>query len=110
MGFANLPICMAKTQYSLSHDPTLLGRPTGFRVPVRDVTLAAGAGHGVQLLRSPRRDRHRPDVGCEASTETRSAYLHDDLAPVAEHCPVDLRNRRCSDRFVVELAEELSHR
>jgi formyltetrahydrofolate synthetase len=35
---------MAKTQYSLSHDPSLLGRPTGFRVPVRDVLLYAGAG------------------------------------------------------------------
>ncbi|MFI5226219.1 MAG: formate--tetrahydrofolate ligase [Candidatus Limnocylindrales bacterium] len=44
LGFGNLPICMAKTQYSLSHDPTLMGRPTGFRVPVRDVRLSAGAG------------------------------------------------------------------
>jgi formate--tetrahydrofolate ligase len=44
LGFGNLPICMAKTQYSLSHDPSLLGRPTGFRLPVRDVTLSAGAG------------------------------------------------------------------
>jgi formate--tetrahydrofolate ligase len=43
-GFGNLPVCIAKTQYSLSHDPTLLGRPTGFRFPVRDVRLAAGAG------------------------------------------------------------------
>ena len=44
MGFGHLPVCMAKTQYSLSHDPSLLGRPTGFRVPVRDVSLSAGAG------------------------------------------------------------------
>ncbi len=44
MGFGSLPICMAKTQYSLSHDPKLLGRPTGFRVPIREVRLAAGAG------------------------------------------------------------------
>ncbi len=44
LGFGNLPICMAKTQYSLSHDPTLMGRPTGFRVPIRDVRLSAGAG------------------------------------------------------------------
>jgi formyltetrahydrofolate synthetase len=44
MGFGHLPVCMAKTQYSLSHDPSLLGRPTGFRVPIRDVVLAAGAG------------------------------------------------------------------
>jgi formate--tetrahydrofolate ligase len=50
MGFGNLPVCMAKTQYSLSHDPSLLGRPTGFRVPVRDVSLSAGAGFVTPLL------------------------------------------------------------
>ena len=44
LGYGNLPICMAKTQYSLSHDASKLGRPSGFRVPVRAVTLAAGAG------------------------------------------------------------------
>jgi formate--tetrahydrofolate ligase len=44
MGYGRLPICMAKTQYSLSHDAKLLGRPSGFRVPIRDVRLAAGAG------------------------------------------------------------------
>ena len=44
LGYGHLPICMAKTQYSLSHDASKLGRPTGFRVPVRAVTLAAGAG------------------------------------------------------------------
>ena len=44
LGFGNLPICMAKTQYSLSHDASLKGRPTGFRVPIRDVRLSAGAG------------------------------------------------------------------
>jgi len=44
LGYGDLPICMAKTQYSLSHDPTLMGRPTGFRVPIRDVRLSAGAG------------------------------------------------------------------
>jgi formate--tetrahydrofolate ligase len=43
LGFGRLSVCMAKTQYSLSHDPTLLGRPTGFRLPVRDVSLSAGA-------------------------------------------------------------------
>jgi formate--tetrahydrofolate ligase len=44
LGYGRLPICMAKTQYSLSHDASKLGRPTGFRVPVKAVTLAAGAG------------------------------------------------------------------
>jgi formyltetrahydrofolate synthetase len=44
LGFGRLPICMAKTQYSLSHDAALKGRPTGFRVPIREVRLSAGAG------------------------------------------------------------------
>jgi formyltetrahydrofolate synthetase len=44
LGFGALPICMAKTQYSLSHDASLKGRPTGFRVPIREVRLSAGAG------------------------------------------------------------------
>ena len=41
---ARLPVCMAKTQYSLSHDPNLMGRPTGWRLPVKDVLLYRGAG------------------------------------------------------------------
>lgn len=44
-GFGNLPICIAKTQYSLSHDPALKGAPTGFTVPIRDVRLAVGGGY-----------------------------------------------------------------
>ncbi|KEQ92580.1 hypothetical protein AUEXF2481DRAFT_68444 [Aureobasidium subglaciale EXF-2481] len=44
-GFGNLPICIAKTQYSLSHDPDLKGAPSGFVVPIRDVRMAAGAGY-----------------------------------------------------------------
>lgn len=43
-GFGNLPICMAKTHLSLSHDPKLKGRPTGFELPIREVRLSAGAG------------------------------------------------------------------
>jgi formate--tetrahydrofolate ligase len=41
---ARLPVCIAKTQYSLSHDPKLLGRPKGWRMPVTDVLLYRGAG------------------------------------------------------------------
>ena len=44
MGFGNLPVCMAKTQYSLSDDQTKLGRPTGFTINVRDAYVSAGAG------------------------------------------------------------------
>lgn len=49
LGYGNLPVCMAKTQYSLSDDPALLGRPTGFRVTVREVRLSAGAGFLVAI-------------------------------------------------------------
>jgi formate--tetrahydrofolate ligase len=48
-GFDNLPVCMAKTHLSLSHDPTLLGAPTGFTVPVRDIRAYTGAGWLVPL-------------------------------------------------------------
>ena len=43
-GFGNLPVCIAKTQYSLSHDASLKGAPTGFRLPVREVRASVGAG------------------------------------------------------------------
>jgi formate--tetrahydrofolate ligase len=48
-GYGHLPVCMAKTQYSLSTDPLLVGRPKNFDVPLRDVTVAAGAGFVVVL-------------------------------------------------------------
>lgn len=43
-GFGALPICMAKTQYSFSHDPLLKGAPSGFTVPIRDIRASVGAG------------------------------------------------------------------
>lgn len=49
LGFGNMPVCMAKTQYSLSDDPTKLGRPEGFELTVRDVYVSAGAGFVVAL-------------------------------------------------------------
>lgn len=49
-GFGNLPVCVAKTQYSLSDDPKKLGKPTGFKIQVKDVRLSAGAGFAVALL------------------------------------------------------------
>ena len=49
MGFGNLPVCMAKNQYSLSDDPKLLGRPQGFELSVREAYVSAGAGFVVVL-------------------------------------------------------------
>lgn len=49
-GFDKLPICMAKTHLSLSHDPNLKGRPRGFRIPIRDVKASIGAGFLYPLL------------------------------------------------------------
>ena len=49
LGYGQLPICMAKTQDSLSDDPKLRGRPQGFTIQVRDVEIAAGAGFLVAL-------------------------------------------------------------
>jgi formate--tetrahydrofolate ligase len=48
-GHGHLPVCIAKTQYSFSADPALLGAPLGHRLPVREVRLAAGAGFVVAL-------------------------------------------------------------
>ncbi|MFN3472777.1 MAG: formate--tetrahydrofolate ligase [Blastomonas sp.] len=48
-GYGDLPVCMAKTQYSFSADPTLLGAPTGHVLPVREVKLSAGAGFVVAI-------------------------------------------------------------
>ena len=52
IGFGKVPVCMAKTQYSLTDDQTKLGRPTGFRITVRQVTISAGAGFVVALTGS----------------------------------------------------------
>lgn len=49
LGFGNMPVCMAKTQYSLSDDPALLGRPENFEVTVREAYVSAGAGFVVVL-------------------------------------------------------------
>lgn len=49
LGMGNFPVCMAKTQYSLSDDQTKLGRPTGFTVNVREVYVSAGAGFVVAV-------------------------------------------------------------
>jgi formate--tetrahydrofolate ligase len=56
LGYEALPICMAKTPLSLSHDPSLKGRPKGFTLPIKEVRLLAGAGFltavcsGIQLM------------------------------------------------------------
>jgi len=49
LGFGNYPICMAKNQYSLTDDAKVLGRPVGFKITIRDITLSAGAGFIVAL-------------------------------------------------------------
>ena len=49
LGFGDVPVCMAKTHLSLSHDPMMLNRPTGYRLPVRGVVPSAGAGFVVVL-------------------------------------------------------------
>ena len=61
-GYGNLPICMAKTQYSFSTDPNLRGAPTGHSVPIREVRLSAGAGFVVvicgEIMTMPGLPRH----------------------------------------------------
>jgi formyltetrahydrofolate synthetase len=69
-GFGNLPMCMAKTHLSLSHDPTLKGVPTGFTVPIREVRASAGAGFIYPLL---------GQMSTMPGLATRPAYMDIDL-------------------------------
>jgi formyltetrahydrofolate synthetase len=71
-GFDKLPICMAKTHLSLSHDPSLKGAPTGFTVPVRDVRASVGAGFVYPLLGA---------MSTMPGLPTRPAYYDVDLDP-----------------------------
>ncbi|KAJ2896757.1 formate-tetrahydrofolate ligase [Zalerion maritima] len=71
-GFGKLPICVAKTQYSLSHDPNLKGAPTGFTVPIRDVRMAAGAGYLYALA---------ADIQTIPGLPTAPGYLNVDVDP-----------------------------
>ncbi len=70
LGYDNLPICMAKTHLSISHDPALKGAPRGFRVPIRDIRLSAGAGFLYPLVGKMRTMPGLP---------TRPAYLNVDI-------------------------------
>ncbi|MCB0154268.1 MAG: formate--tetrahydrofolate ligase [Anaerolineae bacterium] len=69
-GFGNLPICMAKTHLSISHDPALKGRPKGFIVPIREVRASAGAGFIYPLLGTM---RTMPGLG------SKPAYMNVDI-------------------------------
>ncbi|KAL9118734.1 MAG: hypothetical protein Q9187_004717 [Circinaria calcarea] len=71
-GFGNLPICIAKTQYSLSHDPALKGAPSGFTVPIRDVRLAVGAGYLYALA---------ADIQTIPGLPTAPGYINVDVDP-----------------------------
>ena len=71
-GFGHLPICIAKTQYSLSHDPALKGAPSGFDVPIRDVRLAVGAGYLYALA---------ADIQTIPGLPTAPGYLNVDVDP-----------------------------
>ncbi|QPM88938.1 formate--tetrahydrofolate ligase [Pseudooceanicola algae] len=74
-GFGHLPVCMAKTQYSFSADPTARGAPTGHRIPIREVRLSAGAGFIVaicgDIMTMPGLPRHpaAENIGLNAALE-----------------------------------------
>jgi formate--tetrahydrofolate ligase len=79
LGFGSAPVCMAKTHLSLSHDPPLLNRPTGWRLPVRGVVPAAGAGFVVVLCgdmqRMPGLGRAPNFMGVDIDAEGRTVGL-----------------------------------
>ena len=80
-GFGNLPICMAKTHLSLSHDPRLKGAPSGFTVPVREVRASVGAGFVYPLLGEM---RTMPGLGS---------------APAAQNVDIDLETGQVTGLF-----------
>lgn len=75
LGFGNLPICMAKTHLSLSHDPVLKGRPTDFVMPVRDVRASVGAGFIYPLVGS---------ISTMPGLSTRPCFYDIDIDPETE--------------------------
>jgi len=72
LGLGNLPICMAKTHLSLSHDPALKGVPKGFRIPIRDVRASAGAGFLYPIL---------GEISTMPGLPTRPAFVDIDIDP-----------------------------
>ncbi|CAG9578494.1 formate--tetrahydrofolate ligase [Leishmania major strain Friedlin] len=70
MGYGDFPVCMAKTQYSFSHNPELRGAPTGFTVPIRDVRVNCGAKFVFPLL---------GDISTMPGLPTRPAYYNIDI-------------------------------
>lgn len=75
LGFDKLPICMAKTHLSLSHDPVLKGRPTGFVVPIRDVQASVGAGFIYPLVGA---------ISTMPGLPTRPCFFDMDIDPISE--------------------------
>ena len=79
-GYGNLPVCMAKTQYSFSTDPTLRGAPEGHTVPVREVRLSAGAGFIVaicgEIMTMPGLPRHpaAETIGLDAAGQVEGLF------------------------------------
>ena len=74
LGYGKLPICMAKTHLSLSHDPALKGEPNGFRIPIRDVNVSAGAGFVYPLL---------GEMAVMPGLPTRPGFFDVDIDPVS---------------------------
>jgi formyltetrahydrofolate synthetase len=70
LGYGSFPVCMAKTQYSFSHDPKLLGAPTGFTVPIKDIRASVGARFVFPLL---------GDMSTMPGLPTRPAYYRIDV-------------------------------
>lgn len=75
LGWDKLPVCMAKTHLSLSHDPSLKGEPKGFRIPIRDVRVSAGAGFIYPVLGK---------ISTMPGLPTRPAFMDIDIDPDTE--------------------------
>ena len=102
MGYGNLPVCIAKTQYSFSDNAKLTGAPTGFTMEVREVRLAAGAGFVVvicgSIMTMPGLPKKPAAVGIDVDADARSPACSDPIKN-ARRC----RTRCTASPFFVSL-------
>ncbi len=111
LGYGHLPVCMAKTHLSMSHDPSLLGRPTGFRVPIREVRLAAGAGFIYPLAGDMRTMPGLPShAGRRERRHRRERQARGPVLGSAVGCPRSLGRRRAVVGRMVTAQERVGPR
>ena len=110
LGLSNLPICMAKTQYSFSEQPNMLGRPEGFKITVREIEIAAGAGFLIPICGDIMRMPGLPDVPAaeHIDLDVSGILRREQTLDAAGDALIDMIIRTANGRITA--AEALGHR